>query len=88
MDRTGTSRPRVGGKTVNKRLPEREERLYQQWIANDRTARTLLAEMREVAAKARVIILAEEASDSARNSLRAASPETSHPSPRRKAGSA
>lgn len=27
---------KVNGKTVNKRLSEREARLYQQWIANDR----------------------------------------------------
>lgn len=52
---------KVNGKTVNKRLSEDEARLYQQWIANDRNARSLLGEMRAVAAKASALILAEEA---------------------------
>ncbi|MGH9301706.1 MAG: hypothetical protein ACRD0E_07470 [Acidimicrobiales bacterium] len=38
----------MNGKTVNKRLSEREARLYQQWIANDRRARALLSKMRAV----------------------------------------
>lgn len=50
---------KVNGKTVNKRLSEREARLYLEWIANDRTARSLLAQMRAVAAEARAVILAE-----------------------------
>ncbi len=51
---------KVDGKTVNKRLSEREARLYQQWIANYRTVRALLGEMREIAAKAQALILAED----------------------------
>jgi hypothetical protein len=43
---------KVAGKTVNKRLSESEARLYEEWIANDRKARDLLAEMRAVAAQA------------------------------------
>ena len=30
---------KIDGKTVNKRLSDREAQLYQQWIANDRNAR-------------------------------------------------
>lgn len=79
---------KVDGKTVNKRLSEREAHLYEQWIANDRMARALLGEMREVAAKAQALILAEEASDPARDRPRTASPQTRRPSSRRRAGSA
>lgn len=39
---------KVNGKTVNKRLSEREAQLYQQWIDNDRKAKALLTEMRAV----------------------------------------
>ena len=49
---------KVGGKTVNKRLTEREARLYLEWIANDRKARSLLGQMRAVAAEAMALILA------------------------------
>ncbi len=51
---------KVEGKTINKRLSEREARLYEQWIGNDRKVRALLAEMRTVAAKAQALILADE----------------------------
>jgi hypothetical protein len=51
---------KVGGKTVNKHLTEREAGLYAEWIANDRKTRSLLAEMRAVAADAAVLILADE----------------------------
>jgi hypothetical protein len=52
---------KVGGKTVNKRLTEREARLYTEWIANDRRARSLLAQMRDVAAEATALMLADDA---------------------------
>ena len=52
---------KVDGKTVNKRLNEREARLYLEWIANDRKARSLLAQMRVVAAEAAAVIIAEGA---------------------------
>lgn len=52
---------RVEGKTVNKRLSEHDARLYQEWIGNERAVRSLLAEMREIAAKAQALILAEQA---------------------------
>ncbi|HEY6424798.1 MAG TPA: DUF6788 family protein, partial [Pseudonocardiaceae bacterium] len=52
---------KVDGKTVNKRLTEREARLYREWIANDRQARSLLAEMRAIAAQSAAVIIAEDA---------------------------
>ena len=52
---------KVNGKTVNKRLSEREARLYQEWIGNDRKARALLSEMRAVASEVQEIVLHEEA---------------------------
>lgn len=52
---------KVNGKTVNKRLSEREAQLYLQWIANDRRARGLLSEMRAVASEAQAIVLEQEA---------------------------
>ncbi len=52
---------KVNGKTVNKRLTDREAGLYREWIDNDRKARALLAQMRAVAAEATALILAEEA---------------------------
>ena len=67
---------KVNGRTVNKRLTERQAGLYQQWIGNDRKARALLAEMRAIAAEAQSLILAEEP---------AQSPRTSSPESRRTA---
>jgi len=52
---------KVNGKTVNRRLNDREAALYSEWIDNDRQARELLTEMREVAAKAASLIIEEEA---------------------------
>jgi len=43
---------KVGGKTVTRRLSAQEAQLYQEWIANDRQMRRLIAQMRQVAAKA------------------------------------
>ncbi len=50
---------KVNGKTVNKRLTEREAQLYTEWITNDRTARSLLTQMRAVAAEATALIVAD-----------------------------
>ena len=50
---------KVDGKTVNRRLTEQQAVLYNEWIANDRHVRALLAQMRAVAAKAAELILAE-----------------------------
>lgn len=52
---------KVDGKTANRRLNEREAQLYNEWIGNDRRARTLLAQMRDVSAKAAELILTDEA---------------------------
>jgi hypothetical protein len=49
------------GKTVNRRLTQREAELYREWIGNDRDARALLAQMREIAAKAAQLILQDDA---------------------------
>ncbi|HET6921182.1 MAG TPA: DUF6788 family protein [Jiangellaceae bacterium] len=51
---------KVNGKTINRRLTDREARLYNEWIANDRQVRALLAEMREVAAQATDLIIKQE----------------------------
>lgn len=67
---------KVDGKTVNKRLSEHEARLYQQWIANDRAMRALLAEMRTVAAEAQALILADEVSDTTGRRQSTTSPQT------------
>jgi hypothetical protein len=52
---------KIDGKTVNRRLSEREAALYNEWIENDRRARALLAKMREVATKATSLIIEEDA---------------------------
>lgn len=52
---------KVDGKTVNRRLSEREAELYQEWIGNDRKLRTLIDELRKVAEAATNIILEAEA---------------------------
>jgi len=57
---------KANGKTVSKRLNDSEARLYQQWIANDRELRDLIAQMRQVAAKATELIMKEAASTQAR----------------------
>lgn len=50
---------KVNGKTVNRRLTPDEAALYSEWIGNDRRVRALIAEMREVAAKAQHLMLEE-----------------------------
>lgn len=54
---------KVNGKTVNRRLNAREAQLYKEWIGNDRKARTLIAQMRELAAKATELIAREDAGE-------------------------
>ena len=53
---------KVNGKTVTRRLSEAEAELYQEWIDNDRRMRRLIAQMRQVAAKAAELRLSELAS--------------------------
>lgn len=50
---------KINGKTVTRRLTEAEADLYQQWITNDRTLHALIAQMRQVAAKATELIIHE-----------------------------
>lgn len=52
---------KVDGKTVNRRLTPAQAELYQEWIANDRRLRALITQMREVAAKAAELRLAQAA---------------------------
>jgi hypothetical protein len=52
---------KINGKTVNRRLTQREAELYSEWISNDRQARALLAQMRDIAAQATQLILEEDA---------------------------
>ncbi|HVA02298.1 MAG TPA: DUF6788 family protein [Acidimicrobiales bacterium] len=52
---------KVNGKTVNRRLTEREATLYNEWIGNDRSVRALIAQMREVAGKAQQLMLEQTA---------------------------
>ena len=52
---------KANGKTITRRLTEPEARLYQEWIANDRKLRNIIAQMREEAAKATQLIMAEPA---------------------------
>jgi hypothetical protein len=53
---------KVNGKTVTKRLTEREAQLYQEWIDNDRRIRSLLDQIRTVDAKATDLLLKEAVS--------------------------
>jgi hypothetical protein len=52
---------KINGKTVNRRLTQRQAELYSEWISNDRQARALLAQMRDIAAKATQLILEDAA---------------------------
>jgi hypothetical protein len=48
---------KIDGKTVTRRLTEREAALYQQWIDNDRQLRGLINQMRNIAGHATRLIL-------------------------------
>ncbi len=50
---------KVNGKTVNRRLSEREAQLYQEWIDNDRRLRRVVDELHKIAAEATQLILAD-----------------------------
>ena len=51
---------KVGGKTANRRLSDREAERYLEWIGNDRKFRALIDELREVAEKATNLILEQD----------------------------
>jgi len=53
---------KVNGKTVTKRLTDREAQLYREWIGNDRRIKTLLDQIRNVDAVAAELILKEAVS--------------------------
>jgi len=53
---------KVNGKTVTKRLTDREAQLYQEWIGNDRRIKILLNQIRKVDAKATELMLKEAVS--------------------------
>jgi hypothetical protein len=53
--------PKVNGKTVTRRISEREAELYQEWIANDRQLRDLIDQMRQIAAKVAELTLKQAA---------------------------
>ena len=57
---------KVNGKTVTRRLSDTEAALYQEWIANDRRLRTLITQMRQVAAEATKLIMDETKNRSAK----------------------
>jgi len=48
---------KVAGKTITRRLTPDQARLYQQWIANRRRLRELLARMEQVSSQAAEILL-------------------------------
>jgi len=52
---------KVNGKTVTRRITEREADLYQEWIANDRQLRHLIDQMRQIAAKVAELTLKQAA---------------------------
>jgi len=51
---------KVDGKTVNRRLNEREAQLYLEWIANDRKLRSVVTQMRAIAAEALALTIAQD----------------------------
>ena len=51
---------KIDGKTITRRLSPTEADLYQQWIDNDRELRSLIAQMRQVAAQATALILQDQ----------------------------
>lgn len=56
---------KINGKTVTRRLTEREATLYQEWIANDRQLRRVIDQMRDIAAKAADLTLKQDPSPQA-----------------------
>jgi hypothetical protein len=51
---------KVDGKTVSRRLSEREATLYAEWIANDRRLRQMISQMRQIAGEVTQLILQQE----------------------------
>lgn len=55
---------KTNGKTHTRRLTKTEATLYEQWIANDRRLRTIIKQMRDIAAKAAALQIKQAASAS------------------------
>jgi len=53
---------KINGKTVTRRISEREAERYQEWIANDRQLRNVIDQMRQIAAKVAELTLKQAAS--------------------------
>ena len=49
--------PPVGGKTITRRVTDDQAPLYQEWIANRRRLRQVIADMEEVSRQASEILL-------------------------------
>jgi hypothetical protein len=56
---------KVDGKTVSRRLSEREAALYAEWTENDRRLRQLISEIRRAAGEATQLILQQEEPEAA-----------------------
>lgn len=50
----------VGGKTISRRITEKEATLYKEWVANRRRALRILTEIEEISQKAGEILLRED----------------------------
>jgi hypothetical protein len=50
----------VAGNTVTRRLTDHEAALYNEWVANNRQVRKLIARMREVGDRATELIIATD----------------------------
>ena len=56
---------KVDGKTVSRRLSEREAALYAEWTENDRRLRQLISQIRRAAGEATQLILQQEEPEAA-----------------------
>lgn len=54
---------KVAGKTITRRLTEREAALYTEWITNGRRIGVIVAEMEKISAQAAEILLRQPAPD-------------------------
>lgn len=50
----------VGGKTISRRITEKQAMLYKEWVANRRRALRILAEIEEISRRAAEILLRED----------------------------
>ena len=57
----------VGGKTISRRLDDRQAELYRTWIANRRQLEQIIAQMEHISAAAGEILLRQTAQTPAKN---------------------